>query len=209
MPTLISDGEVQSNLLKTLDHWQQRIERALNGIGGGLIFVMMLAVVAEVLSRGLLNTSIAGQIDFIELAVPCATMLGLAFCHQQGSQIRMTAVIQNLSGRPLWLAELITTIASLGLFGFLMLATWSVAIRSVQMGGTTMEVNLPVWPTKVIISLGITMLFMRLILQLIGFIRLVKDPKTEPIGVPRFHGVDLLEQQRALDSATTSSKEPT
>lgn len=202
-------GGTSADALKTLDRWQQRIEKTLNGIGGVLIFVMMLAVVAEVLSRGLFNTSLPGQVDFIELAVPCMTMLGLAFCHQQGSQIRMTAVIQNLSGRPLWMAELTTTIASLGLFGFLALATWSVALRSAQMGGTTMEVQLPVWPTKAIIGLGITLLFLRLLLQFVGFLRLVKDPKSEPVGVPRSLGVDQLEQQRAIESAAISSKEPT
>ena len=49
--------------------------------------------------------------------------------------------------------------------------------------GTTIDAEIPVWPSKLLVPVAFTLWFLRLAIQLAGSIRLVIYPNAEPHGV--------------------------
>ena len=47
-----------------------------------------------------------------------------------------------------------------------------------------MDAQIPVWPPKLIIVFGFCLLFIRCTISFFGYIRLIRHPDAEPIGVP-------------------------
>ena len=60
-----------------------------------------------------------------------------------------------------------------------------------------MDVELPVWPPKLIITLGFCILFGRLIISFFGYLRLLQHPDSEPYAVPKRADLEELVQQEA------------
>jgi TRAP-type C4-dicarboxylate transport system permease small subunit len=72
--------------------------------------------------------------------------------------------------------------------------TWDHAIRAYTSGDSTIDIQLLWWPSKMVVPLALTLLFIRLLVSLWGYLRLFIDPTLKPVGVPEI--VDVEEQAR-------------
>ncbi len=57
-------------------------------------------------------------------------------------------------------------------------------LRAYTIGDSSMDIDLPTWPAKLVVPFALTVLALRLILQMWGYIRAIKEGSDEPIGVP-------------------------
>ena len=48
----------------------------------------------------------------------------------------------------------------------------------------TIDIKLPIWPTKLLVAVVLAILAVRLLLQALDYIRLVRRPDAQPIAVP-------------------------
>ena len=94
-------------LVWRLDRLLRWPEDAFNFIAAMAIMLLMLMGVVQIVAglRWLFNAPIFGYIDAIELAMPILAIMGIAYCQRQGVHIRMDVLIQNFSGRLLWMTE--------------------------------------------------------------------------------------------------------
>jgi hypothetical protein len=53
-----------------------------------------------------------------------------------------------------------------------------------ELGDSTMDIYLPVWPSKLIVPIAMALLAVRLAINLWGYLRLFVSPDATPIGVP-------------------------
>ncbi len=53
-----------------------------------------------------------------------------------------------------------------------------------------MDIEITLWPSKLLVPFAFTVLIGRLLLQAIGFIRLIKNSDAEQIAVPHIESVD-------------------
>jgi C4-dicarboxylate transporter DctQ subunit len=194
-----------SGLLERLDRVQRRIEAILNQLSGIAIMSVLAIVVAEVAMRALFNTPIPGQIDMVELILPCVALLGLAYCHQKASHVRMGALLAMLTGRRLWIAELCNTVPTIFLFGVLTWGSWTSMTRAYVTGDSTMEVEIITWPAKLAICLAIFVLLLRLVLQFFGYLRLFQQPDAKLLGVPEQMSLDEFVQSKAAESVAATA----
>ena len=67
-------------------------------------------------------------------------------------------------------------------------------LRAFEFGDTTIDVNMPIWPSKLMVPLAFSVLIVRLFIQLAGFLRLFMHPNEQLIGVPRMETVDDMAQ---------------
>lgn len=170
--------------LLRLDQVYLRLESALNVVAAALLFSLMLLACAEVLARKLFNSPIHGQADFVEIMIPTMGFFGLAYCQRLAGHVRMEIFLRILTGRALWIAEFIGTCTTLLITVLMIYGTWSHFLRAYTLGDTTMDVELPVWPPKLIITFGFCILLGRLLIEFFGFLRLIRYPDAEPVGVP-------------------------
>ncbi|WP_417685617.1 TRAP transporter small permease subunit [Roseibium sp.] len=165
------------------------VENLFNLIAAASILVLMLLAVVQVVGRFVFNTPVPGFIDITEQAMAVFAFGGIAYCQRVGGHIRMEMVLGKLSGRSLWIAELVGVLLIAVVVALLIWGSWYHFDRSWTIGDSTMDISLPTWPSKLIIPAALSLLFLRLLLQAYGYLRLVLRPDAEPYGVPLIHDV--------------------
>ena len=131
-----------------------------------------------------------GYIDWTQQFMALFAFLGLSYCQREGGHIRMDIVIGKLSGRPLWLAEAISTLVMLLLTTALIYGTYFHFERSFDLNSpmwsrdSSIDVGLPLWPAKLVVTASMLVLWLRLALQLWGFVRALRTGAERPVAVP-------------------------
>ena len=166
------------------DRWLGRLENGLNLVAGGLIFALMLFGVAQIVARTLFEAPILGYIDVVEVAMVGFAVLSIAFVQRVGGHVRMELLLGRLAGRPLWLLEAAATLAAAFVVAVLIPASWRHFGRAFDYGDSTIDVELPTWPAKLVVPVALGVLLARLALQLGGYLRLVRHPNLPPVAVP-------------------------
>jgi len=172
------------------DGWLGRVENAFNMFAAFSILALMLLAVAQVFGRLVFNTPIPGFIDITEQAMAIFAFAGVAYCQRVGGHIRMEIVLGKLSGRTLYICEMIGVILIAFTVALLIWGSWFHFERALNIGDSTMDIRLPTWPSKLMIPVALSLLFLRLLMQIYGYARLVSNPAREPIAVPVIEDVE-------------------
>lgn len=170
--------------LHRFDQALQTVETATAVVGGTVIFTVMWVGVAEIFLRKVFNHPLFGQLDFIEQTMCTYALLTISYCYRRAGHIRMELFVERLSGRPRWIVESLTALAALAL----MTAIWPGALHyfenAFEIGDSTINTHWPTWPAKFVPVIGFSILWLRMVLELWAYLRLIADPSVEPIAVP-------------------------
>ncbi|MBM3568145.1 MAG: TRAP transporter small permease [Alphaproteobacteria bacterium] len=180
-------GAVETGALGPFDRALAQVENGLNLVSAAAIFVLMFIGVVQVVGRSLFGYAIHGYIDWIEQSSVLVAFLGVAYCQRLGGHVRMEVVLQNLPRRAMWVLEAIGILLALVIVGMLVYSTFLNFQRAYQLGDSTMDIRLPIWPAKLVVPIALGLLWLRLLVQLIGYGRLVRRPELAPLGVPTIH----------------------
>ncbi|RVT84332.1 TRAP transporter small permease [Rhodobacteraceae bacterium CCMM004] len=183
---ILEDGSTLSRLDRALF----RLEGWLALISGLAVFGLMVLAVISVGGRNFFNQPLPGYVDWIQQAMPLIAFMGIAYTQRLGGHIRMDILVGALKGRPLWAAEFVTTLAVLILMALLVWGSWAHFLRSFDFGApmwsrdSSFDINLPLWPAKLLAPVAFSVLCLRLLLQLWGFGRAFLLGLSEPVAVP-------------------------
>lgn len=183
--------------LHKIDQAYHGVEKALNYVAATFLFSLMLLACAEVVARKLFNSPIHGQADLVEISIPTMGFFGLAYCQRMAGHVRMEIVINTLKGRAYWLFEFVSNFATIIICALMIYGTYNHFLRAYQFGDSTMDVELPIWPPKLIITLGFCMLFGRLIISFFGYIQMLKNPDGPVYAVPQRVDIGEIVEQEA------------
>jgi TRAP-type C4-dicarboxylate transport system permease small subunit len=186
--------------LGAVDRVMHAIEKFTAMISGFGIFGLMLIGVVHIFGRKLFNAPIFGYIDIVEIAMSALVFLGLAYTERLGGHIRMELFVSFLKGRWLWTFELLGVLVGLVIVAVLTYYSYTHAMRAYDSGDTTIDAQYLLWPSKMIVSVSLALLFLRLLVSLWGYVRLLADPTAEPVGVPELVNVE----EQALRDAETA-----
>ena len=175
--------------LGSTDRVVAKVENFLNYIASIFIFLLMLLVVGEVIGRSFFNRPIPGTIDMVEVAIATFAFLGAAYCQRFGSHVRMELVVSRLRGRLMWAVEATAILISLVYILVIIDKSWEHFLRAYELGDSTMDIYITVWPSKLLVPIGLSVLALRLAIQLWGYLRLTANPDAEHIAVPVTLGV--------------------
>ncbi|WP_375280238.1 TRAP transporter small permease subunit [Pseudooctadecabacter sp.] len=165
--------------LSKLDRILLRLERGFALISGLAVFSLMLLAVVSVTGRNAFNQPLPGYVDWIEQAMPLIAFMGISYVMREGGHIRMDIVVGKLRGRTLYIVELITTLAVLLLMVMLVWGTWAHFQRSFDWAApmwsrdSSMDIALPIWPSKLLAPLAFSVLVLRLLLQVWAYGRAI------------------------------------
>jgi TRAP-type C4-dicarboxylate transport system permease small subunit len=170
------------------------IENTLNMVAALAIFGLMVLGVFQIGLRTIFNSPIEGYIDLVELSMALLAFLGAAYCQRLGGHIRMEILVGRFHGRALWAAEVFGTLIALVLIGVLIWYSAEHFWRAYSLGDTSIDAELPVWPSKLIVPVAFSAWFIRLSIQFFGSVRLLINPAAVPVGVVLMK--DVAEQAR-------------
>jgi TRAP-type C4-dicarboxylate transport system permease small subunit len=171
-------------MLSRLDRALFKFESFLALVGGSLILALMFLAVAQILGRKFLNMPVLGFIDLVEQAMAVFAFMGIAYCQRLGGHIRMDIVVGALKGRALWLVEIIAVVFMLLLTMALTLGSWLHFKRAFDNGDSSMDIGIPLWPAKLVVPLALSILVLRLLMQLWGYSRAFMENAERPVAVP-------------------------
>jgi len=156
-----------------VDQRLRSLEMFMCLLSGIAIFSLMLLAVISVGGRNTIGQPLPGYVDFIEQVLPMIAFLGIAYTQREGGHIRMDILVGKLKGRPLWLAEIITTFFMLLLMVILIWGSWQFFDRS-------FDLTRP----KLLVPIAFTVLAIRLLWQMVGYVMAFKSGATHPVGLP-------------------------
>jgi C4-dicarboxylate transporter, DctQ subunit len=178
-----AEAAADAPLLSAFDRRLGAVETGFNLFASFAIFALMLLGVWQVLGRTLFNAPVRGYIDFVELSMATFAFLGIAYCQRLGGHVRMEMMLKAMRGRLLWGTEFFGTIVALVVVAVLIWYGWGHFLRAYQLGDSTIDAELPVWPSKLAVPVAFALLWLRLWVQLAGYLRLALDPRRRPVGV--------------------------
>ncbi|NBR35063.1 MAG: TRAP transporter small permease [Rhodobacteraceae bacterium] len=189
---MMSNAQVLSDQtsLGRLDRSLYKVE-AFFALGSGVMtLTLMVLAVISVSGRHLFNAPLPGYVDWISQAMPFIAFLGLSYTHRDGGHIRMDLVIGRFQGRWMWLIEMFSSIFVLGVIILLIWGSWSHFDRSFDWASplfsrdSTIDINLPIWPTKLLVPIMFSVLALRTVLQIWAYARAFANNTERPIAVP-------------------------
>lgn len=200
-PTLGDGG----GALGAVDRLVFRIEKLTALISGLGIFALMLVGVAHVLGRKFFDMPIFGYIDIVEIMMAFMVFLAISYTERLGGHIRMELFVGMLRGRWLALFELVGVVLGLVIVGILLVYSWDHAMRAFYLGDSTIDAQIPLWPSKIIVPISLGILFVRLLVSLWAYMRVFLDPGKTLIAVP--HVIDA-EEQALREAEAAGAFEP-
>ena len=198
-----SGGQTIARLDRAL-HAAERFTALASAI---FIFGLMLVGVCQIVGRTVFNFPIFGYIDAIEMSIAVFAFLAIAYCERMGGHVRMELLVGKLRGRPLWLAEMAGQVLGLLLMAVLIWYGWEHAMRAYEYGDSTIDAQIPWWPSKMVIPAAFALLFVRQLLNLVGYLRLFLHPEVEPVAVPLIADIRELAQEEAAEAGALDNKD--
>lgn len=180
-PTSILEDQ---STLSIADRAFFKLESAFNLLGGFIIFLLVFLATANVLGRWLFDMPISGYIDWVEQAMAFMAFLGIAYTKRVGGHIRMDIVVSHLKGRSLWLLELFSSVIMLLVTLVLVYGSYLHFLRAYTLGDSSLDIDLPTWPSKLVVTVALTVLALRIMLQIWGYFRGIIENNDQPVAVP-------------------------
>jgi len=179
-----------SSLLSKLDRLLLPIERFCALLSGFAIFSLMFLAAYSVTGRKFFGSPMMGYVDYIEAAMPVIAIMGISYVQRDGSHIRMDMLVGALKGRTLWFFELISVLLILILLIALTYGAWAHFDRSFDCArplcsrDSSIDVGIPIWPSKLVVPVAFGVLVLRLMLQTWGYGRAFVLGLDNPVAVP-------------------------
>ncbi len=176
--------------LARADLWLGWVENRLNLLAGILIFALMLLGVAQILLRTVFRAPIFGYIDIVEVSMVGFAVLAISFVQRVGGHVRMELVVARFKGRALWIAEAVGTALAIFIVAVLIPYAYRHFERAFDFGDSTIDIEIVTWPAKLAVPVALSVLLLRLVLQMAGYLRLALHPDGEPVAVPLLRDVE-------------------
>ena len=179
-----------SSTLSKLDKMLLPIERACALLSGIAIFSLMFLAAYSVTGRKFFASPMLGYVDYIEAAMPIIAIMGIAYVQRDGTHIRMDMLVSALKGRVLWFFELLSVLLILILMIALTWGAWEHFDRSFDCArplcsrDSSIDVGIPIWPSKLVVPIAFAVLVLRLLLQAWGYGRALVLGLENPVAVP-------------------------
>ena len=189
-----------------IDEKYFKLESLCNTAAGLCIMGVMFLGVVQVVGRSIFNYPVRGYVDIVEIAMTIFAFLGISYCQKLGGHIRMEIIIGRFKGRSFFLTEIFGTLIVIFIVAILMIYGWEHFMRAWTIGDSTMDIDIVLWPSKLLVPFAFAMLLVRLTIQLVGFIRLAVNPHAVHIGIPEIATVEEIAQHE-IDAGLAGEEE--
>ncbi|WP_108880748.1 TRAP transporter small permease subunit [Anderseniella sp. Alg231-50] len=196
------DDDGLARVLKQADRLLSPIEDALNLLSGLLIFGLMFLGMLQIILRTVFRNPIFGYIDVVEATMIAFALLSISQVQRLGGHVRMEIVVGYLKGAALWAAETIGVAVQMFIVAVLIPYSYSHFMRSWSFGDSTIDIELPTWPAKLLVPVMLSVLLLRLCIQLLGYMRLALNSSLAPVAVPVMKTVEQQAEEEIKGAST-------
>lgn len=188
------------HILARLDRGLAKLEDGLSFAAAIVILLLMVFGTVNVIGRKFFSMPVWGYNDIVTLSMVAFSFLAISAMQRVGGHIRMELFVRRMSGRLLWTAEWLGVVVAILIMVVLIIYSYNGFFRSFDLGDSTIDRELSTWPSKIWVPIAFAVLIARLLLQSAGYMRLIIDPKAEPLAVPVMHDVKEIADKEIHDA---------
>lgn len=189
-----------------LDGFFHPIEKFVAFLSALCIFALMGVGVMQIVGRQVFGVPVYGYIDAVEMSISIFAFLAIAYCERLNGHVRMELAVGKMRGRLLWSTEIFGQLVALFVVAILIYYGWTHALRAYEYGDSTIDAEIPWWPSKMLVAFAFLVLWIRLWLNLLGYARLLINPDAAPIAVPLVADVKQLAEEEAAEAGAVERK---
>ena len=153
--------------MQSLEKIMTVVETVFTAISALCAALMMLLTSADAFSRYALNSPLLGAYEITEkYLMVAAIFLGLAYAYRGGAFIRVTFLVDRLSGRARLVADYFAYLVTLGFAFVIIYATAQQSLRSLGDATTLNTLPIPTGPAYCIVPLGFLAMTLLLVADL-------------------------------------------
>lgn len=156
-----------------MKRWVHRANQLLSGLAGWLMLAMMLLLIADVVSRSF-GKPLLLMAELSVFVMMIVIYLGFSRCEEQHEHVRLQFVVNALAPNAKRKLHRFTSFVAVLVIALLLYAVardaWSSFVTGSAIEGMT---DIPIWPTKFIMVVGMVIFFLQ------GIVNLV-DPEGPP-----------------------------
>ncbi len=143
-----------------------KINNLLSAISGWLMLLMMSILLIDVIWRTFAKP-LLGMAEMSVFVMMIVIYLGLSRCEEHGDHVRLEFLVEMARGRVrqgmIFLARLLAAVTVAALFYAVSTDAWAAFLTNDSIEGM---ISLPIWPTKFVMVVGMTLFFLQTLLNL-------------------------------------------
>ncbi len=159
--------ENSANMLARFKSVVRKLTHCALTMGMGWVVVMMLLTTFDVAGRYFFSSPIPGAIEMNEFMLAIFGVLGIAYTHGSGGNVKVTMLTGKLPGHHAALLNLITSLLSLQIVSMLAWYGVIMGIEEFRSGTTTDTLAIPVYPLYILLSVGAFLLALEILINVI------------------------------------------
>lgn len=161
--------------MKTFTRFVDSLTTVFRWFGLCFLVSMMLLISIAVIMRWL-KYSLPADVELVVLAMGAVVMFGLAYTQKVHSHISVGLLVDNFSIRWQAAADILTAILTFSVCALIAWANLNVAIDYATTSPTSTDyLSIPLWPFKLIVSLGFFLWGLQAIMDIPSILKTVRD----------------------------------
>ncbi len=137
------------------------------------VVMMMLLTTCDVITRFCFSLPIPGSKELCEFMLCIFIVCGLIYTQQAEGNVRVTLLEKFLSRRAKAVLAVFYNLSSFGIMIVLAWKAWIIGIEEFHAGTTSDSLSIPVYPFKLLLSLGVFLLCFQLFVSTIESLKKV------------------------------------
>ena len=160
--------------LSPIAAWMTRVNLACAFLSGVALLLMMAVGAADIIGSnlnwfGLSSRPIPGAFEFIGTMMVVSVFLAVSLGQARRVHIQVELVVQMLPRSLQKAAFALHHLLASGFFVLIAWASWPAALHSFRVGEFSAGlVNYPIWPARIILAFGATLMALQCALDLVG-----------------------------------------
>lgn len=146
----------------------QKMTFSLSYVGMLFLIPMMLLTTGEVVGRAIWSRPIPGSMELSSYLLSIFVLLGIAYTHQVGGQVRVTMLVSRIPEKAALVLQVLTTLLSLFIIGVMAWQGWVVGMEERTVSDM---LRVPQFPFRMLVSVAGFFLCLELLLDLADSIR--------------------------------------
>jgi TRAP-type C4-dicarboxylate transport system permease small subunit len=145
----------------------QKMTFSVSYVGMLFLIPMMLLTTGEVVGRAVWSRPIPGSMELSSYMLAIFVLLGIAYTHQVGGQVRVTMLVSRIPEKAALVLKVLTTLLSLFIIGVM---AWQGWIKAMEENTVSDMLRVPQFPFRMLVSVAGFFLFLELLLDLVDSI---------------------------------------
>ena len=164
-----------NKMLETFDKALSCFEKILIGISIGIVNFTMIITTVDITMRYIFNKPLVGVYELAELSMIGMVFLGVGCVQSEKGHISITILVDKLSTQTQIISSIFGNLVGIFAMTIITLSSAKATLAAFYNSEATMGiVNIPIWPAKAIVPLGIGVLTFRIIVDVIKDLRKLK-----------------------------------